>query len=404
MTAVDIRVPEYLTPLWTVGQYEHFALFGGRGGAKSHGIAEPIIGHSCQREERVVCGRQYQNSIRDSVKELLEQKIYKMGMAAFWKTTERELENVVTGSRVSFIGMDRNPESAKSLEGCTIFWGEEAQTFTRRSVELIIPTIRAAGSRMYWGWNPRFRDDPVDEMFRGGNPPEKSYIAHVGYQDNPWFYQTRMPSELRRMRRANPKRAAHIWDGGYDENPDAAIFTNIFVGRPEYIPEKAIPRFGLDFGFSSDPNALIKSYLLEEWDTIYIAQEAYAHKLATRHLPDMLDSVTESRDYPIIGDSSRPETIEALCNAGFNVLPSKKGPGSVKNGLTWMQGYKLLIDPDCPNFLYEAQRYKWKEDPNGKPLPMPENHQQDHGIDAVRYGHEEDSIYAMAEGSGVDYV
>ncbi|MGL5735531.1 MAG: terminase large subunit, partial [Beijerinckiaceae bacterium] len=235
-------------------------------------------------------------------------------------------------------------------------------------------------------------------------PPEASYIMQVGIEDNPWFYQTRMPSDYRRMMRRNPGRARHIWGGGYDENPEAAIFTNIEVGRPADIPAKSIPRFGLDFGFSNDPNAFIKSYLLDEIDTIYIAQEAYAEKIPTRLLPQFLDTVSESRDYEIVADSSRPETIEALTYAGFSVVPSRKGAGSVKDGLTWLQGYRLLIDPDCPGFLYEAQRYCWKLDRNGKPLPMPADGQSDHGIDAIRYGHEEDSRYSLSSGDGVDYI
>jgi phage terminase large subunit len=401
---MQIAVPEAMLPLWTMGKYEHFALFGGRGGAKSHGTAEAIVAHACQRCERVVCGRQFQASIKDSVKELLEKKIKSMGMAAFWSSTERELVNVSNGSRFSFVGMDRNPESAKSLEGATIFWGEEAQNFTALSIELIIPTIRTQGSRMYWTWNPRYKTDPVDALFRSPHPPEKSYVKMVNYTDNPWFYQTRMPSELRRMKLSNPKRALHVWDGGYDENPDAAIFTSYEIGRPDYIPEKEWPRFGLDFGYAKDPSALIKAYLLEDQATIYIAAEAYGHQVASRHLPDLIRSVSEAGVFPIVADSSRPETIEALCNAGLNVIPSRKGAGSVKNGINWLQGYKLLIDPDCQNFADEVKKYKWKQDRKGTILPVPESNQADHGIDALRYAFEDDSIMSQTEDGGLAYV
>lgn len=395
-------IPEKLLPLWGM-DYEHYALYGGRGGAKSHGIAEPIVYHSCQRHERVVCGREYQNSIRDSVKELLEKKIYEMGMAAYFRSTEREIINVSTRSRFSFVGMNRNPESAKSLEGATIFWGEEAQTFTRHSVEIIIPTIRAQGSRLYWSWNPRFREDPVDEMFRGPEPPENCYITEVSFEDNPWFYQTRMPSEERRMRRAKPARWAHVWGGGYDESPEIAIFSDWEEGDVE-VPLKVQPRFGLDFGYSIDPSALIKAYVLEDIDTIYVAEEAYGHQVPNRHLPDLLDTVSESRAWPITADSARPETIEYLNSCGFNIFSARKGKGSIKNGISYIQGFRLLISPRCPNFKEEVRKYLWSTDPTGKPLPIPAPGQADHGIDGLRYALEEDSTNAGAGTGGVVYI
>lgn len=378
-------------PLWTgkapgLPTIEHFAFYGGRGGSKSHSIAEAVVGRASQKEERIVCGRQYQNSIKDSVMELLEIKIKSMNMAVFYKTTEREIVNVSTGSRFSFTGMDRNPDSAKSLEGASIFWGEEAHTFTPRSVEIIIPTIRAPGSCMIWSWNPRYRTDAVDDLFRGAAVPENSYIRKVSWRDNPYFHQTRMPSEYRRSLKS-PKRHAHIWEGGYDENPDVAIFDNWRVGRVD--TGKARPRFGMDFGYSSDPNCLVKVYVLEEEHIIYVANEAVGYKIPNRDLPALMDTIPEVRDWNITGDSARPETIEYLQSKGFNMYSAKKGAGSIKNGITWLQGYELVISPDCPVTAEEVRDYKWATDPNGKPLPMPAEKQNDHCIDGIRYAVEE---------------
>lgn len=397
----SVQVAEAYVPLWQ-GGFEHYAFYGGRGGGKSHGIAEASVVLACKNAERVVCGRQYQNSIKDSVKELLEKKIYALGMSVFFRSTDRELINVSTGSRFSFIGMDRNPESAKSLEGATLFWGEEAHTFTTHSIELIVPTIRAPGSRMVWSWNPRFRDDEVDAMFRGPYPPENSYVREVSWRDNPYFFQTRMPSELRRSLLAKPKRHAHIWEGGYDENPDTAVFTDWEIGRVP-IPEKAVPLFGMDFGYGSDPNVLVKVYLLEEINVLYVAQEAVGVKVSNNDLDTFMDTVTESRDFPITADSSRPETIEFVNSKGFNVFPSIKGAGSVKNGLNYMEGFKIVVDPDCPITANEIRNYRWMSDPNGKPLPIPEKNQPDHCIDAIRYAIEENSRYG-SDSDGVDYL
>lgn len=386
-----MHIPEAMVPLWT-GGYEHYALYGGRGGAKSHGIAEPIVHRTFNRKRTVVCGREFQNSIDNSVKSLIEQKINKMGMSVYYKVTDRSIEHVGNGSKFSFIGMARNPESAKSFEGCDVFWGEEAQTFSKHSVELIIPTIRAEGSELFWSWNPRDEDDEVDQLFRGIEPPENSYIACVGWEDNPWFYKTRMPSERRRMLRVSPKRYAHIWGGGYDEDPDTSVFQNWSVGAME-IPPKAIPRFGLDFGFATDPNFIVKLYVIEELDTIYFAQEAQAHKLGNNKLFDFITQITEAEDYEIIADSARPETIDYLVGKGLNIVGARKGAGSVKNGLNWMQGYHLRIHPDCVHMQEEVRKYKWHVDSKGRPMPMPAPYQNDHGIDASRYAIEDLSVY-----------
>lgn len=396
-------------PLWE-DRHEHYAFYGGRGGAKSHGIAEWLAAVSSQKHERVVCGREYQNSIKDSVKELIEKKIFEMGMAVFWKSTDRELVNVSTGSRVSFLGMNRNPESAKSLEGATIFWGEEAQTFSKRSVEIIVPTIRAPGSRMCWSWNPRFRHDEIDNMFRGKAVPERSYVAEVGWRDNPYFYLTRMPSEFRRSRKSNIKRHVHIWEGGYDENPDAAVFSNWSIGRPSYIPNKVVPKFGLDFGYSADPNAVVKVYVIDTLDEdkddiLYVAQERVAAGIPLRHLKTaLLDDMSEIYDYEVIADSADPQNIEHLVSDGVNVYGSRKGPGSIRNGISWMQGFHIMVDPDCPITANEIKNYMWMLDKGDNPLPKPAENQDDHCIDAIRYAVEEYTTNAMQEGGGVDYV
>lgn len=403
----DLLIPEAFLPLWTgttsgIPRIEHYAFYGGRGGAKSHSIAEAVIGLACKQDERIVCGRQYQSSIKDSVKELLEKKIYKMGMAPFFRSTDSELQNMSTGARFTFTGMDRNPDSAKSLEGATIFWGEEAAMFTERSVEIIIPTIRAPGSRMIWSWNPRFRTDPVDVMFRGMAPPEASYIKEVSWRNNPYFKTTRMPSELKRSARVQPRRHQHIWEGAYDENPELAIFENWRVGIVE-VDIKLRPRFGMDFGFSSDPNAVVKAYLIEEEGIIYVAAEAYANKVPNRKLKDIVDSVPESRDWTITCDSSRPETIEQLQSDGFMAYPARKGAGSIKNGLNFLSGYEIVVHPSCENFAEEVRTYVWSSDPQGRALPLPAEKQPDHGIDALRYAFEQDATMADP-GSGSDEI
>ena len=392
---INANIGEAFLPILT-DKYEHYAFHSGRGCGKSHGVGECVVLASLIGHERIVCGRQFQVSIKDSVKELLVNKVDALGLREKFHITDREMVCKPTDSRFSFVGMHHNPESSKSLEGATIFWGEEASTFTQESLETIIPTIRAAQSRMIWTWNPKNRDDPVDDLFRGQHPPENSYIRKLTQADNPYWPQTRMPSEYRRMKRANAVRHAHIWLGDYDESPDSKIFTSLEQGVREVDP-KIAPLFGLDFGYGSDPNFGVKVYVLEDRNEIYIASECTGHRVPNTALADLIRTMPEAESYPITADSSRPETIDYLCGQGLIVQGARKGAGSVKNGINWMQGYHIVVHPLCEAIWAELNAYRWDEDKLGRPLPHPKPHQDDHGIDATRYAVED---YAAGGGGG----
>jgi len=181
--------------------FSYKAIYGGRGSAKSHTVATVLVVMTSEKCLRVVCARQFQASIKDSVKELLEQKIKSLGLSAQFKSTRTEIINIKTGSRFSFIGLDINPQSAKSLEGADICWVEEAATINSISLEILLPTIRKPGAEVWFTWNPDQSTDPVDAMFRGKNgPPPNSLVIKVGIEDNPFFYQTNMPEKASHMK------------------------------------------------------------------------------------------------------------------------------------------------------------------------------------------------------------
>ncbi len=385
---LKLFVPNKFLPLYQ--NYRHKAFHGGRGGTKSHTIGEYVVVKMMSAEERVVGCRQFQNSIRESSKALVEAKIQKLGVSKAFRILDREIVHVTTDSRMTFLGLERNVESVKSLEGATISWAEEARVIKQESLDIIIPTIRAPGAEMLWSWNPKFRSDPVDSYFRGPIPPPRSVVVEVGHEDNPYFYQTEMPAEKEHMLKLSKQKHDYIWGGGYDEVGEARIFQNTRVGRVP-VPDHCVPLFGLDFGFANDPTALTKLYIIEEAKQIYIAQEAFGYNVSLVDLPDLLKTVTESTQFPITADSSRPETIDYLngLGHGFNVVSSRKGPGSIKAGIEWIQGFEVIIDPDCVHMQDEAVSYSWKVDERTqKILPIPVD-TDNHGWDSVRYASEE---------------
>lgn len=212
---LSIQTPEVFVPLLSPARYK--GAWGGRGSGKSHFFAETAVDLCASQGLRIVCIREVQNSIKDSVRQLLVDKIKKMGIEHLFDITRDEIRGL-SGGLIVFRGMnDANAENIKSLEGFHVAWVEEAQTLSQRSLDLLRPTIRKPGSEIWFSWNPRSRTDPVDEFLRKATPPN-AIVVHARYSDNPWFPDT-LAQEMLADRARDPEKAAHIWDGGYEAAP-----------------------------------------------------------------------------------------------------------------------------------------------------------------------------------------
>jgi phage terminase large subunit len=226
----EILIPKAFQGLFEPG-WRDFAAFGGRGGAKSHSVAGALVILAAQTPLRIVCAREIQGTLRDSVKKLVEDKIEAFGLGDHFDPLALETRGR-NGSCFTYKGLWRNPDAIKSLEGADIFWGEEANRFSARSIRLVRPTMRKPGSRMIWTWNPEFDFDPVDRMFRGpaGPPPAStqyprgSLVRQVSFADNPWFADSPLQAEMAHDYAANPSLAAHVWGGDYVSAIDGAYY------------------------------------------------------------------------------------------------------------------------------------------------------------------------------------
>lgn len=216
---MDIPVADKLSPLLEPKRYK--GAYGGRGGAKSHFFAEQVIARCYQSQTRVVCIREVQNSIKDSVKQLISDKLEKLGVSHLFEVVESELRGP-HGSLIVFKGMQSyNAANIKSLEGYDIAWVEEAQTLSQHSLDLLRPTIRKPGSELWFSWNPRYKTDPVDQFFRK-NPPEEAISVQVNWRDNPWFPEV-LKKEMDHDFSIDPDKAEHIWNGAYGSSQGAIL-------------------------------------------------------------------------------------------------------------------------------------------------------------------------------------
>jgi len=170
----NLKIPtaRVFEPLLAPARYK--GAFGGRGSGKSHYFAGSAVERCVQSPgTRVVCVREVQRSLKESVKLLIEDKIEAFGVGHYFRVLHDRIEGK-NGSLIVFQGMqDHTAESVKSLEGFHIAYCEEAQTLTARSLELLRPTIRAPGSELWFSWNPRTETDPVDQLLRK-NPPDNA--------------------------------------------------------------------------------------------------------------------------------------------------------------------------------------------------------------------------------------
>lgn len=395
----------------------HRVLYGGRGGAKSWTIAHKLVERARRKPLRILCTREFQNSIRDSSKKLIEDSIERMGFGAagdgFFRVTEKEIRGR-NGSVFTFLGLNGREAALKSLEGYDLAWVEEAATLSQASLEALIPTIRRAGSEIWWSYNPRFASDPVDMLFRGGEPPPGTVLVEVHFRDNPWF-----PEVLRRDmdydRRRDPERHAHVWLGHYVLRSEAQVFRN-WQSLSFEAPDDAVFRFGADWGFSTDPTVLVRCFI-GRWEgepgqspclsdpdgrCLFIDHEAYAIGCpidatpalfagTDKRLPARWENKTGHQGIPgasstrIIADSARPETIDFMAKRGFNIVAATKGPGSVEDGINFLKSYDLVVHPRCTHLVDELVHYSWATDrQTGEILPRLAD-RDNHVIDALRY-------------------
>ncbi|WP_343518103.1 PBSX family phage terminase large subunit [Sphingomonas sp.] len=377
----SVDLPEYASDLWE--PFRHLAWKGGRGAAKSRTVASGLVLLASQSHERILCGREVQRSIKDSVKRLLDDEIRRLGLETVFESTETEIRGP-NDSLFLFSGVKGNANGIKSTEGITIFWGEEAQTFSQASIDTVVPTIRAPGSRLIWTWNPDLPTDPIDRMFCGEDgPPPRSIVRHVNYDANPWFPEE-LRAEMEYMRGRDYDKYLHVWEGQYRQNSEARVFKNWKVNADLAAPAGAVFRQGADFGFSIDPSCLVRCWI--DGHKLYVDHEAWGLGVEIDKLPELFLSVPDSEKWWTTADTSRPETISYLRRHGFpNIRAAVKGARSVEEGVEFLKAFDIEVHPRCEHLIQELTHYSYKTDPlTGDVLPVLED-KDNHLIDALRY-------------------
>lgn len=389
--------------------------YGGRGGAKSWSIARLLITKAMQSTHLILCAREFQASIADSVHALLKSQIQKMRLDAYFEIQETQILCRLTGTKFIFKGLRRNINEIKSTEGITICWVEEAQAVSEASWLILTPTIRAPGSEIWISFNPQDAGDPTYKRFVVNPPPGATLLVNINWDDNCAF-PPELDAERRHMQATDPDAYDWVWNGQCRHVSEATIFRGRFKIEEFEAPFGTRFYYGLDFGFSTDPNAALRFWVEEKGgpglDILRIDYEAYGHQVEIDDLPVFLTGgiakkngkqwhgLPEAQNYAIKADSARPETISYLNGQGIFCKPATKWQGCVEDGIEYLKSYAYIaIHPRCTYMQQEARLYSYQVDKRtGDVLPKVED-KHNHLWDALRYGH--DGLITKSKGAGI---
>jgi phage terminase large subunit len=378
--------PTAFAPLFRPSRYK--VAHSGRGAAKSWSFARALVLKAVAKKTRILCCREFQLSIAESVHKLLSDQIAALGLSDFF-TIQQQSIFARNGSEFVFAGISNNVEKIKSLEAIDVAWCEEAQRLSAKSLQVLIPTIRAAGSELWFSFNPDLDSDPVYRQFVLNRPPDCAVIK-TNWSENPWFGE-----ELRREKdylwRVDVDAFLNIWQGETRRNSASQIFAGKCSIESFEVPTEGEQwdgcYLGVDWGFSQDPTVLVKCWLAEEGRKLYIEDEIYKIGLELDDTGPAFKTIPGVEGRVIRGDSSRPETISFVRhNSGLLITAAEKWKNSVLDGIAWLRSReKIIIHPRCRHTAEEARLYSYRTDRlTGDILPEPVD-KHNHCWDAIRY-------------------
>jgi phage terminase large subunit len=374
----NAQFPQKLQCLFQPEKSRYRVLFGGRGGAKSWGVARALLIKGAQRPLRILCAREFQTSIRDSVHKLLCDQIIELRLDGFYEITQTSIRGK-NGTEFSFVGLKNNVANVKSYEGVDICWVEEAQTTSRLSWNVLIPTIRKQDSEIWVTFNPELETDETYQRFVI-HPPANSVVQKINWSDNPWFPET-LDLEKNSLRDRDPESYNTVWEGICRQSVDGAVFAREMqmadledrITKVTYDPTKPVHAV-FDLGWSDataiwfvqwigmetrliryheDSQKTISEYLAKMqtygyvYDTLWLPHDAENKTLAAAGRS--IDQIVRAAGYKtkIIPRTSVVDSINAARTLFRNCWFDRE---NCADGLQCLRHYRFDVDPDTKAF------------------------------------------------------
>ena len=386
--------PKKLSILFDPARYK--VLYGGRGGAKSWGVARALLIIGAKQPTRILCAREFQTSIKDSVHKLLSDQIFALGLQDFYEITQTAIRGM-NGTEFSFAGLKNNVANIKSFEGVDIAWVEEAQTTSKMSWNVLIPTIRKENSEIWITFNPELESDETYKRFVI-NPPENSLVQRVNWSDNPWFPET-LRLEKDALFARDREAYNTIWEGVCRQTVDGAIFAKEMqqaefegrITRVPYDPVKPVMAV-FDIGWA-DATAVwflqfigMETRLIRYYETTQTTMSQILAKMQTfGYVYDILYLPHDAQNKTLAANGRSIEEIVRA--AGFNVRIIDRTPISDSINAARTIFPKCYFDREnCHEGLQCLRHYRYDVNPDtGTFSQKPLHDNYSHGADAFRY-------------------
>ena len=221
---VPMRIPpvyEVLDNQRTGKRYDYYTIKGGRGSAKSESIGRRLLLDGIEEPRKIVCGREFQSSIKESVYDMLGDFVSTYKLDKFYNVLKTE---IIAKNRTSFsfVGLRHSINSIKSMYDVDDFWGEEAQTFSENTLKILLPTIRKPRSRLFFTMNPDLEEDASYQMLVV-NPPPNTLVLTVNHDQNPYF-PDRLRALMEQDKAKDYQRYLNVWEGHCRASVEGAIY------------------------------------------------------------------------------------------------------------------------------------------------------------------------------------
>lgn len=385
--------PDWAEPLFQPKRYK--TLHGGRGSGKSWAVARALLLQAAARPLRILCAREVQKSIKDSVHRLLCDQVQALGLGGGFEITDVEIRHT-NGSLFVFSGLAQHTvESIKSFEGVDICWCEEAQTVSARSWNTLTPTIRKAGSEIWLTLNPDMETDETYQRFVA-NPPTDAWVFQANWKQNPWFGEVLEKERLDTLRR-DPDNYPNIWEGQPKRVSEGAIYRHEIDRLYEEKRVRQVPYDPLlkvhtvwDLGWNDamsigmvqrqGSEVRIIDHLKDSHRTLdwYVAElEKKPYRFGTDFIPH------DGKARNTQTGKSTEEALQAM-NRRVVVLPALDIEEGIKSAR--MMFPRVYIDQDkCPELLESLKRYQRSINQQTREPGAPLHDQYSHDADMFRY-------------------
>jgi phage terminase large subunit len=363
--------------------------YGGRGSGKTHFLLTKLLIKGLQEKRTILLMRKVYRKCKDSVWAELKSAMDRLKVRQFFDLYEGEYRAVckLNGTVFKCEGLDL-AEKIKGYSEVSDCLMEEATEFTLEDFELIDGTIRSVKYKLplqlYLSFNPVSKQNYVFKRFGfdTGIVPPNTFILKTTYLDNKYLSQDYL-DRMEHMKQTNPTRWKIEALGDF-VSLDRLIFQNYKVEEFDYSTIQGQLLVGLDFGFQTDPSAIVASILNEEEKTIHIFREWSGQGKTNQELIEVIKALGFSKSV-IIADSAEMKSIEEIKRGGIiKIKPATKGPDSVRFGIQKLLNYTIIVHPDCQGVITEFENYAWKRDRNGEYTNEPIDN-FNHFMDSLRY-------------------